>query len=178
MISIRKLVAVLIFVVPNAALAEWTTVTKVDSMTNEVRKSAFVENSLGHRFSVYRIPSDDNRVWGNFAISQKVFDLIDGEKLIQFRIDKHDAKDLRESVKLQKLMQRLGETRPMYEWKPKWVNFVLWHGDKEEGVSPAIENLKNGNTLKVRYYLSKGGYKDTEFSLKGAKNAIDEALLL
>ena len=48
-----------------------------------------------------------------------------------------------------------------YEWKPKWVNFLIWHGKEDEGIANDFVQLMEGQKVVFRYYLSIGGYKDT-----------------
>src|SRR5690606_32981434 len=92
------------------------------------------------------------------------------QKGIVYRVDKHAAVELHESRNLRSLGIRV------YEWEPKWVNFRIWHGRLDEGLSTGLVQIMTGQQLVVRYFLGTGGYKDTEFSLTGSSQAISGAL--
>lgn len=168
----KKLLLTLIFCfcIQSVATAEWTVETRIDAMTDEVKKTARVENELGHTFSVYRI-SEGGAVWGNFALSEGMYDQVDWQKPPLFRIDKNEPIDLADIREIQKMVGI-----KTYEWEPKWVNFQIWHGKEEEGIGKTLVQLMEGETVVFRYYLSTGGYKDTSFSLEGAASAIAEAI--
>jgi len=140
-------------------------------MTDEVRKAAIVKNDLGHTFSIYRL-SEGGPVWGNFALSEGMFDQVDWGKPPIYRVDKQAPTDLAEMKKT----QDMGVGIHAYEWEPKWVNFLIWHGEKDEGIAKDLIHLMEGQNVVFRYYLSTGGFKDTSFSLKGAAPAISEAI--
>jgi hypothetical protein len=111
----------------------WEYSEQVDQMTDEVGRSAFVTNSEGHKFSLYRI-EPAGKVWANFRLSDDSFDQIDNEKLGLFRIDNHEPNSLVESKRLSDLMERLGgPSDRAFEWTPKWVNFLIWHGKEDFG---------------------------------------------
>jgi hypothetical protein len=153
------------------ALADWRIDERIDTMTDEVKKTAFVKNEYGHKFSIYRI-SKDGTVWGNFALSDGTFDQVDWEKTPIYRVDKNEPTNLARM----KQTQDMGLGIHAYEWEPKWVNFLLWHGKEDEGIANDLVQLMEGEKVAFRYYLSTGGYKDTTFSLKGAATAISGAI--
>jgi hypothetical protein len=153
------------------AWADWGTEERIDAMTDEVKKTAIVKNELGHTFSVYRI-SPGGEVWGNFALSDGRFDQVDWEKPPIYRVDKEEPTNLERMKK----MQEMGLGIHAYEWEPKWVNFLIWHGKADEGVANDLVQLMEGQKVVFRYYLSTGGYKDTTFTLKGAASAISHAI--
>jgi hypothetical protein len=167
----KLLVFMLCFCAPSIALADWKVEKRVDPMTDEVKKTAVVKNELGHTFSIYRL-SEGGPVWGNFALSEGMFDQVDWKKPPLYRIDKNEPEDLSRMKK----MQDMGLGIHAYEWEPKWVNFLIWHGKEDEGIAKSLVQLMEGKTVVFRYYLSTGGYKDTSFSLKGAAPAIAEAI--
>ncbi len=155
--------------VHSLALSEWTVDANVDAMTDEEKKTAIVKNELGHTFSIYRV-SKGGPVWGNFALSEKMFDQVDWKKPPMYRIDKNKPNDLASM----KMLHDLGVQA--YSWEPKWINFLMWHGKEDEGLSENLVNLMEGEKVVFRYHLSTGGYKDTTFSLEGAASAIAEAI--
>ena len=50
------------------AVAEWKYEERIDAMTDETRRTAFVYNENGYKFSVYRIPGQ-TPVWGLFELT-------------------------------------------------------------------------------------------------------------
>ena len=153
------------------AIAAWEVKEKIDSMTDEVMKSAYVVNEQGHSFTIYRIVKDGS-VWGNFALSEKIFDQVDFRKPPIYRVDKNEPIDLSSK----KEMQDLGLGIQAYEWTPKWVNFKMWHGKYDEGISYSLKSIMIGKNIVFRYFLGTGGYKETSFSLEGAKESITSTL--
>lgn len=151
------------------APAQWIVKSHVDSITDQTRKIAVINNSEGHTFSIYRI-SDNGAVWGNFAISDSSLDQVEWGKPPIYRVDKNKPNDLA-------TLKSLAEVNiNAYEWKPKWVNFVIWHGKQNEGMGTNLISIMNGKTILFRYHLFTGGYKDTSFSLKGAGPVIASAI--
>lgn len=157
--------------VQSFVLADWQVDKRIDSMTDAATKTAVVTNELGHQFSIYRL-SKDGPVWANFSLSDDMFDQVDWVRAPIYRIDKNDPIDLSEL----KRMQDIGFGFDTYKWTPKWVNFLIWHGDEKEGIADDLIQLMEGNVIVFRYYLSTGGYKDTSFPLNGAAAAISEAI--
>jgi hypothetical protein len=155
--------------------AEWNLITITDAITDDEKKTAIIKNDLGHTFSIYRL-GPGGTVWVNFALSEDVFDQIDPENPPIYRIDKKKPYDLAGLKNIQDMSQKLGLGSQLYLWKPKWVNFQLWHGKEDEGIGEAIVNIMEGEIIVFRYYLSGGGYKDTTFELTGAAEAISEAI--
>lgn len=146
----------------------WQVITERDSMTDAVERSARITNASGHQLVVFRAANDE--VWMTFRLSDRTADTISPEHLIMYRIDKHEAHD----VKDLKVVERLVD-RPMLEWQPKWVHFVFWHG-KENEIRGSIDHMMNGKVFLVRYFLSTGGSKETAFSLSGSGSAISRAI--
>lgn len=150
--------------------SSWYVKKDVDVMSDKEEKFAIVKNKLGHSFMVYKIGDE---VWANFAVSDSSLDTIDYENHLIIRIDKGNATKLKQVANLGKIVYK----RDFYIWKPKWINFILGHSVNDQMLKTInLENLMSGNKLKVRYYLSTGGYKDTTFTLKGSTKALKNAL--
>ena len=162
--------------VPQYANAQWQYEENVAVMTDETKRRAVVVNEKGHSFSVYRV-SEGEHVWANFSISSDSFDQIDSDKPPMLRVDKHAPLDLQEVKKLGALLDSLEHVKgSSYQWEPKWVNFLIWHGDVQQGLAAFLIQVMQGEKLTVRYYLPTGGYKDTVFSLVGSAPVIAQAL--
>lgn len=149
--------------------ASWKVDESVDAMTDNVKKVAYVTNESGYKFSIYRL-DNGAAVWGNFSVANNFVDLIDWEKPPIFRVDKNKPVNLARKKRIQELGFEA------YEWQPKWVNFVLWHGKESDGLSSDLITIMNGHNIVFRFYLSTGGYKETTFSLDGANSAISKAI--
>ena len=168
----RLLVCIIAIFFPTlVAAGDWGVEKRVDAMTDEVKKTARVENEFGHTFSIYRL-TKDGPVWGNFSLSKEMFDQVDWEKPPIYRVDKNKPINLSDMKQLHKM----GVGVSAYEWTPKWVNFLIWHGKQAEGIATELVQLMEGEKVVFRYFMFTGGYKDTSFSMKGAASAISEAI--
>jgi hypothetical protein len=142
----------------NAAAQHWVVTETKDAMTDEVRRAAVVTNKDGFTFSVYRLGAD---IWANFAIPNSDSAQLDAEKLIVYRVDDWVAK---------RLTDRVAE-RPKIEVQPKWVNWRIGtHGSPDVWLT--LRQFPGGRRLVVRFYLFTGGWRDTEFTLTGAREAL------
>jgi hypothetical protein len=152
------------------AAAQWQVKEEKDSMTDAVRRTASVFNSEGHSLTVYRLPNDS--VWMNFSLAERTTDQIASDKAPLFRVDKNSPHDLESEKRAQEMKLKMD----FYSWKPKFINFVIWHGKETDGRSTTLNELMTGATVLFRYYLPTGGYKETSFSLTQAGSAIATAL--
>jgi hypothetical protein len=167
---IRFGVPVLVIGLPVAATAaEWVVEDHVDATTNEIKKTAIVENESAYSFSVYRV-SPGASVWGRFALSGNMIDQVDWEKPPIYRIDNHEPTPLEGVRKLEEV------GIPAYSWQPNSVAFRIWHGNESQGVSEDIVHLMEGDEVVFRYFLRTGGFEETAFSLNGANSAIPKAI--
>ena len=89
-----------------------------------------------------------------------------------YRVDRNEPVNLERMKKTHKM----GLGIQAYEWEPKWVNFLMWHGKEDEGIANDLVQIIQGDTIVFRYYLTTGGSKDTSFTLNGAASAISEAI--
>ena len=149
---------------------QWSVDRKVDSMTDTEIRTAAVTNADGFTLRVYRL-TPGGRVWGNFEIPADSLDVLD-TALPMFRIDKLEPVQVETSPEIASV------TGATVEAKPKWVNFLLWHGEGNTPVRGTLRNLMDGSAVVFRYYLFTGGYKETRFNLSGAKPAIAQALAI
>lgn len=170
------LLAAAALVIFGTAEAKWEFHEEIDAMTDENKKSAVVLNDSGHKLSIYRIP-ETGQVWANFQISSQSTDQLDPELPPKLRIDKNEPIDLANTRTTDEFLRRY-EVGAAFDWKPKWVNFLIWHGQYEEGLSKILIQLMTGENAVVRYYLFTGGYKDTRFSLANAATSISQALMI
>jgi len=174
--SVRPFAAsVLVLAVATFAYAadvdQWTVEKRVDSMTDKEIRTAQVTNAEGFTFKIYRV--EDGKVWATFRLPEGG-DVL-GSELPMYRIDKHEAVQLRlvPPGTPPEVLAILGKT---IDAQPRWVNFLLWHGEGKTAVAGTLREILDGTSMVFRYNLIGGGYRDTSLSLVGAKPVIAEAL--
>lgn len=166
----KTLVILIALVAHTSAYAAWEVTTSAESITDKAKKIAIVKNQAGHSFSIYQIPPE-NQVWGTFSLSDSAFDQIDSERPPMYWIDKKTPYNLSTSKILDEKYD-LG----LYQREPKWVNFIIWHGKVDEGVTGDIVDMVRGHEIFFKYYTVSGGDKYTSFTLKGSALAISEII--
>jgi hypothetical protein len=135
-------------------------------MTDKTIKTAYTVNGKGHILKIYR--RDDGSVWATFRLNEQSTDVL-GQKLPMYRIDKTAPIDL-DSARQSPL-----PGLRTFEAEPKWVNFRIFHGEGPANTG-ALRRMMEGTQIVFRYSLFTGGYKETTFDLRGAKEAIAAAL--
>ncbi|MBV2092201.1 MAG: hypothetical protein KUF72_15080 [Candidatus Thiodiazotropha sp. (ex Ctena orbiculata)] len=143
------------------------------SPTNTLDEMAIVKNGLGDSFSLYRI-SDSGEVWANFTISKDFTDPADWNTPPMLRIDSNKPI----SLSRQKDLQVMGVAVDAYKWRQDQLEFLIWHGKESEGLSDTMVQIMEGKELVVRYYLSRGRYRESSFPLTEAKTTITSALAI
>lgn len=146
-----------------SASADWSEDIRQDSMTDEVISSALCASQSGFSLRLYRV--SDGTIWATFRLPDASLDVLASRAPI-FRIDKL------EPVDIDGIRKTIAE---MVEQEPKWVSWQVFHG----GGAPnrgTLRDIMEGTTIVFRYFLFTGGYKETSFSLVGAKSAIASAL--
>ena len=168
----------------NAFSFDWIVTIKVDPITEEKVKTAITCNKEGHCLSVYRRGSD---LWLNFSLNDKGPDILSPERLPIYRVDKNKPIDLDERRRTKEYIESesgkwLRKTllkQTLYYSEPKWINFFLEGLNIFENKPPTgpAKELMKGTEIVFRYFLFTGGHKDTEFSLRGSKKTISEAMV-
>lgn len=165
----------LILFASTSSFADWQVKEETDLMTDRIRKIAYITNDSGHTISIYRISKNES-VWMNFNLSSSTFDQISSLQPPMFRIDQNEPHDLSRQKRSNESSYNQKHGIQDYIWEPKWVNFLIWHGKEEEGLSTSLVQIMEGQSIVFRYYLSTGGYKDTRFTLQGAASTIAETI--
>jgi hypothetical protein len=156
-----KLICVCLLMSHNL-FAKWKVVETIDEMDDTRTSLATITNSQGYQLSLRRVKNGNNVMMG-FIIPSNSSSLI-ANKPIMLRVDKNKAHTYEKSK------------YSVFEWKPKWIAFDVWHGNNHEGLSPILKEMTAGNKIIVRYTLPSGEYKLTRFSLKGSTKAFIKAL--
>lgn len=150
----------------------WSVLESVDSMTDAKLISAGVTNKSGHSLAVFR--QRDQSIWMIFRIDDKSTDVL-GRQLPIFRVDKEEPFDAEINRRMDRLSRELKKPQNSYSSEPKWVGFKIFHGEGVPDRGP-LAILLRGKNIIVRYYLFTGGFKETEFTLNGAKDSITKAV--
>jgi len=162
---------------PCQTKAEWVKNQKIDSMTDKEEKHAMIVNNEGHSFSIYRV-GEGGKVWAQFRLASTSLDQLSVDQLPMYRVDKNEAQDLMELIRVTKLMKRLGTPMTFYTQKPKWINFQIWTGS-ESVCGPSgkkMAEVLDGSKLVIRYWLFTGGFKETEFDISSGRSVILDAI--
>ena len=165
---IKVLVILTVLAAYTSAYAGWEVTNSTDPITDDAKKIAIVKNQAGHSFSIYRLPPED-LVWGTFSLSDSTVDQIDSERPPIYWVDNKTPYNLSTSKDLDEKYDL-----SLYQREPKWVNFVVWHGKVDEGVSGDIVDIVKGHEIFFNYYTVSGDDKDTSFTLKGSAAAVSE----
>lgn len=163
------LVAVILAGYSVCSFGQWSVASSIDAMSDEKKLSAITKNEAGYRIQIYRI-KNNGPVWMNFEIPSSSSDMFAPSMPIMYRIDKNKPY----TVDLTNSLERVGLINS--EWNPKWINFLVWHGDEKSGSSPILSELMRGSKLALRYNIVTGGFRDVEFNLAGGEAAIKNAL--
>ena len=150
-------------------LANWEFVERRDAMTDELVREARTRNLAGFELRVFRMAS--GKVYALFRLPDASTDVLSATRYPMYRIDQHKPQDLEND----RVLARVLNERPIFE-EPKWVQFLVWHGSDPYPTSGTLFDLMHGQRIVFRYYLFTGGYKETEFSLDGAHDAVVRAL--
>ena len=142
----RLLVFIVCLFVHSIATADWRIDERVDAMTDEVKKTAIVQNELVHTFSIYRL-SEGGPVWGNFALSEGRCDQVDWEKPPIYRVDKNEPIRWNEDstgVSLyQAVLGQLKAGRSIQTRYTKWPSHITWDENMPlEGFTAAYNEAK------------------------------------
>jgi hypothetical protein len=148
----------------HAAAGHWVVNESKDAITDEVKRGASVTNKDGFTFSVYTVGPQD--IWANFAIPSSDAAQLDAEMLIVYRVDDYLAK----TQDTNRFAERELHLHTI-DVHPKWINWFAG-ARRSAGLQQTMHQLQGGRRLTVRFYLLTGGWRDTEFTLAGAREAV------
>ena len=144
--------------------ASWSRKVQVDAMTDDSIRLVSTTTDDGYEFAVYRVAH--GRVWARFTVPDASADVIAQDRLLVYRIDAGEPFDLGAQLRIQRYLPN-----PTIQSEPKWVNFVMWHGEGSE-IGKALRDMASGKKLLVRYFVFTGGSRDISFSLGGFGDAL------
>lgn len=155
--SVLALTAALV-VVTGHAVAQWRVVPEVPDGTASPVNIAVVDNESGHSLRIYR--DDEFNVRGTFKI-RGGFDTIHQNGCPTYRVDE------RPPVRVS-----FADGRCLLE--PKRAHFTV--GKIGESSNRELRRFMNGSDIVFRYRLANGGYRETTFTLRGSKYALNTAI--
>ena len=150
----------LVFSAATIKAAEWNTITHSDMDSNTMTSVAIIENDDGYTLEVYK--DSVNAVRARFTLAKELISL-PANFCPTFQIDSGPAKN------------RSVNDAPCLTDKT-WAEFILGYIENGQVTSSAIAGIMNGVTLKLRFMLENGDYRETLFSLRGSKRAMSAAL--
>lgn len=154
-------------------LPSWRSIVTVDDFTDKRLQYTVFENQE-YRIQINKEESV-KKIWPVWMfITIKGIGSFHPDGVIEFRVDKWPTRkdDPVTARKLERYMQE-----KIFQWQPKTVAMVVWHGDEEEGCG-FIEELTTGKYLMVRYQTEKMSRTHFKISLSGARDALIRSLNL
>ena len=140
--------------------AEWNTITHSDMDSNTTTSVAIIENDDGYTLEVYK--DSVNAVRARFTLAKELISFPENF-CPTFQIDNGQSKN------------RSINDAPCLADKT-WAEFILGYVENGQVSSSAIAGIMNGVSLKLRFMLENGDYRETLFSLRGSKRAMSAAL--
>lgn len=150
--------AVLIALMPVAAMAEWRIVTYTG--TNGQTRVAYTKNSDGYSLEIYR--DNVGAVRSRFSLAGAL-DMFAKKSCPTYQVD--DDLTGNRSINDAPCLTGLN-----------WSEFVLGYVIENEIVSEKLNALVNGDILTYRFMLENKVYNETRFSLSGVKRAALEVI--
>lgn len=146
-------------------------VMAADGFDSAIGEVATLENDEAYAISIYRIRA--GAVWMRFALAPTVGALLDHALPPSLSIDANPAHDLAATRR----QHRLPGAVPSYQEAPRRVDFLIWHGQEEEGRALFLRQLMEGRSLRVRYRLQDDEIPHSvDFQLSGAGPTIAKVL--
>ncbi len=154
--------ALVLGVFSTVAMAGWISVDKTDDFTDkQVTFARYTDTK--HTIQISR---EDNGVW--MYITRKLTGTLEPDTVVELRVDENKTFEV--NPELSALLERLGQ-KASYQWEPKIVGFLIWHGIEEEGCA-FIGELLLGSKLRGRYRLNSMERDTFSIPLEGARGAI------
>jgi hypothetical protein len=137
-----------------AAYAEWTRGPAVDPDSGDAVEGAIGRNERG--FSLLLLREAAGGVRAVFRLPAGDRDFLAEAQAPRISLDGGSPRQV-----------------PLVAAGLTWAAFPVWNGTGE-ALTGTLRELMQGETLEVTYYLNGGGYKQTSFSLHGAREIIAE----
>ena len=152
---LRVKILLFIFCAPTLAIAEWHIISHANLNSDEKTRVAYTENKSGHSLEIYK--DSVGAIRTRFTLNSKL-NLFSNEICPTYQVDLTLVKNT--SFNDAPCISNLN-----------WSEFVLGYITNNNITSLSLDALLNGNTVKFRYALDNGNYKETSFSLAGSKRA-------
>ena len=188
--KISLLIAAFLF--SSSAFAEWHVETFTHAATNTQSQSAMVRNEDGFELAIFK--TAEGIIWMDFSLSDNSFDELSQNQLPQFQID--DQKPVQmlrgftativpenEGIEAIRVTddENISTDRDfsvnhiIAERLPERVICPIWQGESRPHLG-TLESLANGQKIRFDYVLIDGTKAHTTFTLKGAKQALENSV--
>ena len=165
----KKLINLLL-IIPLFGFSQWSYKTYKDDFTDEL--VSYVRYSDELHDIEFNYQGESNSLW--MFITIKDFETFEPNSNVEYRIDDYKLRDFNYNnyLKISKLFK---EKR--YNWEPKTIGFIVWHGIEEEGYG-VVGELLSGKKFRIRYYLNSVDRRTINIDLNGSKETIIKGLNL
>lgn len=165
-----KLIAALAILFACPAFGEWRFSSTKDAMTDETVKVA-VSSSDQLVAAIFR--SKDGKAWMSLRIPDASSDMFEPSTSISLRVDDNPHQEYK---RLPPLRIPGIPDAVTFNWRPKAVSFLIWHGNDSQGRAKILEQMMAGKSLLVRYISTGGNVRDVRLDLANAAGAITQSL--
>ncbi|MDC9725376.1 MAG: hypothetical protein PSN44_05610 [Gammaproteobacteria bacterium] len=174
------------------SFADWKIETFIHSATNTESQSAMVRNEEGFELAIFK--SNKGVVWMDFSLSDYDFDELSQNELPLFQIDSHKpvqmirgfvATIVPEDEGINAIVVSDSETistekdfsvnHIVTERLPERVICPIFQGESRPHLG-TLEALSQGKKITFKFTLLDGKKAQTEFTLNGAKEALNKTV--
>ncbi len=141
---------------PATVLAEWTVIQQETPDTGSGTTIAYTKNDSGYTLEIYRDSVDAIR--SRFTLINGLTKLAD-RSCPTYQIDKGMS------------INRSLNDAPCIT-NAQWAEFILGHVNNGQVSSSTLLALMDGISIRFRFILANGDYRETNFSLQGSKRAM------
>ncbi len=149
--------AVILCFIPGILQAAWMTTT--NTLDGQVEQSGMVArttNEQGYSLEIYKDARSNIR--GRFSLSEGPGGLRD-RVCPTYQVDNRPP----DNVSVNGAPCLMGHA---------WAEYILGHAQEDRIVSPLLLHIMEGFTLKFRFQLANGDYRETGISLSGSKRSL------
>ena len=149
----------LLLLIPHSVAAQWRVVTLENTDSEPATRIAQATNTAGYSLEIYRDSADAIR--SRLTMADGLLNLA-GKKCPTYQIDRGIPQN------------RSINDAPCIS-NSKWAEFVLGYVEDEKIESSTLRALMLGISIKFRFILENGDYRETTFSLTGSMKAMKTA---
>lgn len=161
-IQIKRMLALIcsLLIFPQIAFAQWATFTSLGSDDSPSGLIAFSENQDGYRFEIYK--DQGEIIKSRFKLKNGLLTFSNGI-CPTFQIDNGTARN-----------KSIDNTSCIIA--SNWSEYIIGKVINNQINSSVLVALMDGITLKFRFRLANGDYRETSFSLTGSKRSLTSVI--